>query len=162
MDAIHATRNANLSAILQRIYIPFPRCRRPGKGIGAFHCASPYWICVDIAQCFGHIIDATKMKSCLPDLRQTKIECHTRFEAVHHSGNRSGRRNFDKQMAVIRHDDEPKEKEWMDGLHPIETFNGLPRMSWIRKKRYALPRHRGDQHRSVVLDGMTLSHSKAS
>lgn len=63
---------------------------------------------------------------------------------------------------MIRHYYKTKEKEWVQRLHSIETFDRFSGIRRILKNRNSFKSVCCDEHQLTVLDGMSLKHFSLS
>ena len=88
----------------------------------------------------------------------TEIKCSAGLECAQNIGDFLRRRNTHQNVTVIRHNHETEEKEEMQMLNPVETFDCFPRPHGIGENWFAVEGHDGDERRAVILDPMALCH----
>lgn len=113
---------------------------------------------MNVMQCANAIMNNANMEPTLPQFWNSCIECQTGFVASHDMRNRSRRWDIHEKMTVIRHDDEPIQKKWMELLDAVEAFHGLTCVGRISKEWHSVSRDRGHQHDPIATNRVALRH----
>lgn len=113
---------------------------------------------MDVFQCATRIFNNANVISGMPHSSQANCVTDMAFPCVHYSRNSHRRMNIQKQMAMIVHNDKPKQTEPVEQPCVIQRPNDTTRTIQILEQRSILPGICRNQHDFAVLDRMSLRH----
>ncbi len=132
---------------------------RPWVVFRGFHQSAFYRITMNVPQGCPRIFWQTEVGSWLPYWSFSNVVTHAPLELLQDCSYGIGLGHTEKEMTMIRHDDEAIEKEGVEILDTVQCFNGFPGMTGVGEDRRAIARVRCHEHNNVILNRMIPNHT---